>query len=797
MRIFVSKNHIWGNVVAGVLCLAMVVCDASLLGLLNGAQEENTEVITEEHKMDEYLVDGDYGGNKSDYENMSNWGKVSGAAPKYGIFNILEIVPDTRCGYVGYMEEGCEPVSDDPLFRGYILDAMVNNVPGSQYDAYQNQYYFNSKFGNINTGSTRIVDQEQGTYDGYFLKVASGTGVYALNTSGTTYTSAASGKRDDDEVSNVIMVSLYAEGGGAYNSSYPHGTYDYVWVETNYGSNAEKPKTTRHQMNNLAEGDKIYVYNYRKCKYKNNNLMGELLYGDSSVDPASIKVFTRTPAQLVDEPDLVQNVDMIFLSEDVDTYSTSSFNAYKVYNGDGGSVGKYSSSNDIPFDQVMTIYDRVVNDEDCALVASHAFGLSGSLNIHKLIFMLFAVDDKDYNKSHTGNVAGSGRAFFNNFIPAFKNKAEEIAKVSNDGGKTYTESVYGSDFVYIGDDGTYNVSSNYSGAYFNEPDEGWKWDISGYVTTGDTDWHKNDFDGKWLLAWASGTNGKKYDNHSFPLYAHFDKKYKINYSLPTNCSYKNQYMHNDNGMTFRCGNGGLLNDIAKTFSDNAKNKKITPDPNTEGDTKSRIVYLTVNIKNGSSKSSGDTTSDSYIPNKNMYINQYELDNNKIKDEFVFDFTIKSTTPVTSVKATIGTNSYEFAYSGSTSMSGENLTKPTHMADYLNYKHGSTSLDLTCVGINTGTMADVAAKIDAAIAADTSHSIYPAGFQYEVADIYEYNGKLKVNDFYPDFFTNVKPNTPVTIEVFTDLDTTYNDGTTGKLTAKDTMKIVVRNFFQLN
>ena len=789
MKKFVSKNHIWMSIVAGFVCLAMIVCDASIIGKTVSEGDKDTEIITEEYKIDEYLADGDYGGNKSDYEYKNTWGGVSsGGVPIFGKLNILEIVPDRRCGYVGYMEEGCEPIADNKLDRAYMMDAMVNNSPGSQWnDASQSQYYFNGMFGNINTGSTPIVGREHGNYDGYFLKVESGKGVYALCTGSTSYVSSTG--KDSDIVKSVVMTSKFAMS----PASDSHGGYDYVWVEVEYSAGAEKPKTTRHDINNMDVGDKIYVENYPKFKYKNSNLFADLFFGEP-IASDDIKVFTRTPDELAAEPELVENVDMIFLSANVDTACTEALDTYRGVYGSGASTKSYSSSNDIPFDQVLKIFDRVVVKQNLSIVTSHALWTSDNYNIQHLIFMLYCIEEK--SSFNNKSITGSGREFIKNFIPAYYDDMDEITKVSSDG-NGYNTSAKAADFVYISDDGKFVCSDKYNNYYYNQPQGGYKFDFGQYTTNGDTDWHATSFEDRWLLQWAWGSKNNSGSNQSFPLYTYFKKHYAAE-NDPGLGSYRNQYMHNDNGMTFRCGSGGELGDIAKTFHDYVKPNKIVPDPSlTGGDAKTRITYLTVNITNGSSKSSGNEDSATYKPNKNMYINQYELESDKIKDDFVFDFTIKSTTPITQLKAKIGANTYTFNYNGSTTMEDASVAEPQYMSDYLHYSCSGADIDLTCMGINAATMTDVETRVNAAVAADTSHSIYPVGYTFEVADIYEYTGKLKVSDVDPDLFANIKPNTDVTIEALTDLDVEYNDGTSGKLTAKDSIKIVVRNFFQLN
>ena len=513
MRKLFGKSHTWIKVVAGIMPIAMLFCDVSLYG--TAAKKPCDEkkagyVITEEHESEKYFADGNYDGTASDYENKNSYTGIKGEqTKKYGAVNVLDIVSDRRYGYVGYMQQGCEPVLEgDPVdetdyaARGYIMDSMVNNTPGTAYsNKTQSQYYFNGNFGSINLGDKgKIVDREWGYYNGYFKKVEAGKGVYALcgNDSEMEY--------DGNYVTSVVMKSLYGVSTGSHTTT---TGYDYVWVETPDVDEKDGPKTTKEQMN---DGENIYVYNYGKYKYKNANLLSKLFYGDDTEaleNDGGVKVFVRTPEELKAEPDLVENADIIFMAHGADTSCQAAYKAYTKYNGEGAAATSYSTgSNDISFDQVISVYKRVVLKQNLAIVTSHGLtNLSNDYNIKKLIFMLYYVNEKN------GDAFGSGREFFKNYLKSCNDDNPVFARVkasADSADSTYSD-IKISDIAYIDEStGEFVVDDTYSTNYIDGPLIGdvsvldkssAAWKYSGKRTSGWSGAFKDD----WLLGWTGGT----------------------------------------------------------------------------------------------------------------------------------------------------------------------------------------------------------------------------------------------------------------------------------------------------
>ncbi len=649
-------------------------------------------------------ADGVFTGKGSDYENTSDAfqsytieEEIDGP-DGFGIINVLEIVPDERMGFMGYTVGGCEPLGDSAEEKAWIMDAMANNSAGSAYNAWQNPYYKN-KFSAVSTASDiPAMTYEFGYYTGYFKKVASDKGMYAIGD--VSYSGG--------NVSNVIMVSRFA-----VNEESHASTYDYVWVESlkdDKGEYIQKDEyTTRAQ---LEAGDPIYVYDYKKTKYLNNEEFLTLIYpakvqsgnviyeadgqhGAYSTDGSTkstgvygdgtnlkaatlfktatnsngnkgVKIFTRTPAQLQMEEnrDLIDNVDLIVIAIEGDGTYDAAFQAYKDVYGVSGSSAKYSLTNDLSFEQVKKIYDRVCK-EDLAIVCSHlcysAIPNPQECNIWKLMFMLYLIN---VNGEDQAGVCGSGRELFKEFMPSYKDSARVIANArtglnSSDGFKD----LKASDIIKIDETtGDFITLSDYNGGYYHKLDGGYGPD---YVI-----WEfPKEYSGKkwptslkddWFMGWAAAKseNGGWVGNDFFPLMYYFGKeqywdnpKAKGEYIMKSSTGlnmnngygrYKNQMLFNNQYSLFMVGNNGGVSGL-KSIIDDIKPNKITPQPS--GKTKQTVTkyaYMTMNIVNG------DSVNKDIHGNKIIYVNNYEVNNaNPTKNiaYIPFDFEIRTTHPI--------------------------------------------------------------------------------------------------------------------------------------------------------
>ena len=678
----------------------------------------------------------------------------------FGIVNVLEIVPDERMAYVGYTIGGCEPLGESTEEKAWIMDAMANNSAGSQYNSWQNPYYKN-KFSALTT-STEIPAfiYEFGYYTGYFKKVAENQGYYSI---GEIFT-------EGDKVTNVIMVSKFATNAESHAS-----TYDYVWVESAKDSEgnyvqSDDVYTTRSE---LQEGKPIYLHNYKKTKYLNNEEFLTLVYpaevksggitykadgthgaysiaGDTSATGVygdgtnlkaaelfkiasnsngnkGVKIFVRTPSQLQleENKDIIDNVDLIVMGINGDGTNDAAFNAYQLAYRDiksdaGDSVKKYSMTNDLTFEQVLKIYNRVCN-EDLAIVCSHLcysdIPNQQECNIWKLMFMLYLINVDGQDQA---GICGSGREFFKDFLNTkeYKDKARVIARAKTG---VYSSDDFvdlkASDIIRIDEtDGSFITDEKYNGGYYQKLDGGYGPDYAVWrfnTKTNGTKWPTSIKD-DWLLGWsqASTENGSYVGNDFFPLMYYYGKEqywdnpkahgeYILKSGTGLNMNggygqYKNQMLFNNQYSLFTVGSGGGVS-MMKSIIDDIKPKKITPKPSIIKTQVSKTAYMTMNIVNG------DSVNKDIHGNKIMYVNQYEVNNanpEKNIPYIPFEFEVRTTHPISKMvlKLKVGASEETIATYAFSASSDDPLGDSP--ADKLNYTFSGGSGKLTKAPIDT-------------------------------------------------------------------------------------------------
>ena len=606
---YFSHKDYWMHIIAGILIVCMLFVDASLYlsitsdnlpyankGGNTASVSADDFVINENHLLDVAMADGEYSGRGSDYVDDST-GKHSYSVEEevegddlYGIVNILEIVPDERMGFAGYTVGGCEPLGETDEEREWIMDAMANKTTGNDDYIYQVPYFVD-EIESFWSGVAPSLTYKPGLYTGYFKKVLPGHGMYKLGN--VTYSG--------DKVENVIMYSRFKSPNEVLNNG--SEGYDYVWVESDKDSSGEYTQkstyTTRAQ---LEAGEPIYLYDYKKIKYYNNeeflcqiypakvqdssgneyNVDGEhgvyntgnryvmLSENTGNMKAVSlfkkarnsngnrgIKIFTRTPAQLQEEEnkDLIDNVDLIIIAEHGDSEYDD---AYKLYNIANKGIKTDSfinnknyyeySNNDLNFEQVMKIYKRVVVEQNVAIVCSHLClsesSSQGNMNIWKLMFLLYLVNSKTENDV---GVSGSGQEFFKDFMETYKSDAPVIARARQTLDSSSVD-LKACDFVKI-DESTGNFIANdyYSGWYYEKVDGvGWPGDypfiqFKDFASRDTSKWPTSIKD-DWLLSGKGGAaynqDGTVYNNTWWVTGFPLYKYYMY---------YYNQYYHgNDN-----------------------------------------------------------------------------------------------------------------------------------------------------------------------------------------------------------------------------------------------------------
>lgn len=416
------------------MCVVVMIFDTQLLWSVAENNEKDTvSYEMGQYEMDKYMADGSFDGDKSDKFHKDKTGPVGDGEYRM-MFNILEIVPSENKGVIGYTIGGCEPVLLDKIFgestvtsiienkvlteaqlREAVIDAMMNVAPGSDngYDhgngkprdefngnevnkfesgAYKWLKEFNAQM------NPQPFDYRSATCTGYYKYVGDGNGVYSI--------AYKKGTSDEDRrgLDNVVMVSRF------YNHSTDNqipestGKNDYVWVETATLLTSEGPNDKN-----------IYVENHKRVRYVNNENFLHNMMGATNKDDYIFSVNTKTPVSV--SIDDIENADLIMIANNNTGIYQNIAKFYNKMNGVGENTDiltTFSSTNDMTFDKVLKIYDRVAVREDVAIVAEKncVQGVTFDTGVRKLMCMLFYVKKK-------GDVRGSGRRMFQDYLKCY------------------------------------------------------------------------------------------------------------------------------------------------------------------------------------------------------------------------------------------------------------------------------------------------------------------------------------------------------------------------------------------
>lgn len=271
-----------------------------------------------------------------------------------------------------------------------------------------------------------------------------------------------------DGITDVSMTSKFQ----GINGNTKGISFDYVWVEDD---SSELPVSTTAEvgkkLNKMKVGDRVYLKNYYKAKYLNNELFWTMIFqgddgkygipGTSGEQPLYLDKDASgryenmrqgskyqlapdasgegTNKDFVDAWKAGKTIEVIPCStdsiqwEDLEkadliVFDGASDGAYqqqpKVYNCCFDTTGQnwpgsVSSIPDISWEQALEIYKRVVVDGDCAICMAGIFvNHYDDSNLKKLFYMLFGVMDEDApdDPSKGDKTLGSGREFFLDFL---------------------------------------------------------------------------------------------------------------------------------------------------------------------------------------------------------------------------------------------------------------------------------------------------------------------------------------------------------------------------------------------
>lgn len=604
----IRHNGYLMHIIAGFLIVCMLFADASLYlsytsdnlpyANISGGTNydaENPVIVNENHLMDVAMADGEFSGENSQSEQIGSGTINSGSGGR--AINIYEIVPEYGNAYFGYLIGGCESiyppvnafnqeaVEKSKAKAAEYMDALCNLNPGSSNNS---PYNFDLQIDN--EGVRHFGFYKDKEVEGYYERVRGGTGLYAYEKA--TF--------DTDLIANIEMKS---------KASGENLSYNYEW---HYGTPPEGKKviTTEKEFSEMGVGDVIYFKNYKKNVYGNNESFLTLFFSEGKKDANSqetvkllsadgktvdgnngvysiqnnsqqryingeysgnkavveswkqsnsINVFVRTPQDLSDKD--IDNADLLLFNPGG---KSNAVNMYNVMNGTNHSAASFGSgSSDLTFEQVVNIYDHVVNKQDLSIAMCKAnFGTlkNNSLNIGKLQWMLYSLTNTTEWKW------GSSREFFNDVLV----------------GLNPSSSIY--EYVKMYDD---RVEYYYNGNW--QTQYNW-WQITDY-------W--NQFRKYFLLGGSSDD---------------FSGSYDINLvNDPQKGQYKNMIIfENDTQLTMSNYSASLFKDMLMSHVE--ANHTTTA---------SELFYLSMDILNGDSKSkvSGGVAN---AGNKVLYVNEYEM-----------------------------------------------------------------------------------------------------------------------------------------------------------------------------
>ncbi len=275
---------------------------------------------------------------------------------------ILELVPDMKFSQIGYMIAGCEPVDISKLLQDIRngnsqAEQYMNDICSSGAATYKNTTSTYQKFDldpNTDfTGNWTYVNYATMTQDGYYERVANGTGLIEQNVT-ETY------------ADGTIKSATYTRKSGG----------DFKWVPYVVSN----PPATNHNAPQI--GDRVYTsrtdyyyinYDYKEVFYIHKNTFLKTVLGvtDDEIPNYHVVVKTITPSELNANSQWVDRADLVIITNK--SYRSTLCTAYREYSkipytDTGSSDGKlnFSNSNDLNWNTVMKLFNKIVLDEDQA-----------------------------------------------------------------------------------------------------------------------------------------------------------------------------------------------------------------------------------------------------------------------------------------------------------------------------------------------------------------------------------------------------------------------------------------------
>lgn len=343
-------------------------------------------------------------------------------------FRILEIVPNESMGMIGYMIDGCEPISMEKLSREeygaaqIYRDNMVST--GLVQEEKTVAYAFTDElpegaemagwageFGKWWKYTNSVTDDTTGYSEfGYYENVGDGNGAYSYDAAGDSFSYVGSGSG-----AYSWNCAEYYVGVGAGNGSYirvidgteldtctfvyqGEGAGNYactVLFDTSAEDKTIKDPATRY-WTYRTQSDYYVRWSYR---YTNNDCFLQAVFGTTAKDGFITEVVTVTPDMLkdenltlIDEADLIVMTAQEYLTEVWDAYNLDGITRTEDEKAERPKTFLGADGNDLTWEATLRIVERMASDTPPGMYleqpALYAGDNAGEYNVGKLYIML-------------------------------------------------------------------------------------------------------------------------------------------------------------------------------------------------------------------------------------------------------------------------------------------------------------------------------------------------------------------------------------------------------------------------
>lgn len=343
-------------------------------------------------------------------------------------FRILEIVPNESMGMIGYMIDGCEPISMEKLsgqeygatqvYRDNMVTTGLVQEEKTVAYAFADELPvdaemagWSGEFGKWWKYANSVTDDTAGYSEfGYYENVGEGNGAYSYDAAGDSFSYVGIGSgayswncaeyyvcvgagngsytrmMSGTELNTCIFV-YQGEGAGNYTCT--------VLLDTSAEDRSVKDPVTRYWTYRTEN-----EYYSRWCyQYTNNDCFLQAVFGATAKDGFAAEVVTITPdmlkgenLELIDEADLIVMTAQEYMTEVWDAYNLDEITRTEDEKAARPKTFLGANGNDLTWEAVLRMVERMASDAPPGMYleqpALYNGGNSGEYNVGKLYIML-------------------------------------------------------------------------------------------------------------------------------------------------------------------------------------------------------------------------------------------------------------------------------------------------------------------------------------------------------------------------------------------------------------------------